>query len=66
MLVKIIFVVELCGGREMVFDGSAFSRLSGKKWKSLINKNQDRSPPGSKETWNFMKGYSMLLYYRSS
>lgn len=55
-----------CGGREMVFDGSAFSRLSHKKWKSLINKNQDWSPPGSRETWNFMKGYSMLLYYRSS
>ena len=50
----------------MVFDGSAFSKLTGKQWKSLINKNQNWSPPGSKETWNFMKGYSMLLYYRVS
>lgn len=55
-----------CNNSDMVFDGSAFSKLSSKPWKRLINKNTDWSPPGSKETWNFMQGYSMLLYYRTS
>ena len=55
-----------CNKTQMVFDGSAFSKLTGKQWKSLINKNHNWSPPGSKETWNFMQGYSMLLYYRVS
>ena len=53
-----------CNKTEMVFDGSAFSKLTGKQWKSFINKNHNWSPPGSKNTWNFMQGYSMLLYYR--
>ncbi len=53
-----------CNGREMLFDGSAFSQLSSRKWKSLINKDQEWRPNGSDKSWNFMKGYSMLLYYR--
>jgi len=55
-----------CNGTTMLFDGSAFSRLESKDWKSLLNKDQDWKPTGSSKDWNFMQGYSMLMYYRES
>ena len=51
-------------GKEYVFDGAAFSPLSKRKWSSKLGKNANWSVPGSSSTWNFSKGYSILMYYK--
>ena len=57
-------------GEEYAFDGMTFSRLSKFKWRTLLHKNKDFKFDdidvrlGSELTFNFKKGYQMLLYYR--
>ena len=53
-----------CNGREMFYDGAAFSPLITKKWKTMLNRNKNLKLPGSKSKWNFKKGYQILFYYR--
>jgi hypothetical protein len=53
-----------CNGSEYIFDGGAFSKLSKRNWKSLINKDYNWGQKGVDLLWNFMRGYSMFFYYR--
>lgn len=50
--------------KSYVFDGAVFSKLSKKDWRKLLNKNKNWKPNNSTLNWNFMKGYSLLFYYR--
>jgi len=50
--------------KQYLFDGSVFSVLTKRLWKKWINKNMDWRPIQSTLDWNFMKGYSLLFYYR--
>lgn len=59
-----------CNGIEFAFDGYSKSRLIPFEWKTKINDNVDwKFKDNIYEfdediTWNFMKGYSCLCYYR--
>ena len=53
-----------CNGRQMIYDGAAFSPLISKKWKTMLNRNNNFKLPGSNTSWNFKKGYQILFYYR--
>ena len=55
-----------CNNKPMLFDGSAFSKLVSRNWKSWINKNYNWSVGNSSMQWNFKQGYSMLFYYRTT
>ena len=55
-----------CNGKPMLFDGSAFSRLVSRNWKSWLNKNYNWTVGKIGPQWNFKQGYSMLFYYRST
>lgn len=55
-----------CNNKPYVFDGAVFSKMQKRPWKEWINKDYDWAPRGSPYIWNFMKGYSMLFYYRVS
>ena len=65
-------IMLTCGGKEMAFDGAAFTRLRAVKWKGWLNKDRNWSFEGSTRhvgspelfKWNFRKGYQMLFYYR--
>ena len=48
----------------MLYDGAAFTPLISRKWKKMLNRNNDFKLPGSKNKWNFKKGYQILFYYR--
>jgi hypothetical protein len=58
-------------GEEFVFDGYSKSRLIPFKWKHRLNENdnwnfKDYAYEFETETvWNFTKGYSCLLYYKT-
>lgn len=56
-----------CNSIEYLYDGDAFSKLSKRSWQKFINKDYDWWPrdSGSGLAWNFMRGYSMFLYYRT-
>ena len=59
-----------CEKKEMAYDGMSFHRLVYMEWKQLINSNFNWQFKGSEDngrmlTWNFTKGYQMLIYYRS-
>jgi hypothetical protein len=58
-----------CEKKEMAYDGMSFHRLTYMEWKDKINTNFKWQFKGSKDegkllTWNFAKGYYMLIYYR--
>jgi hypothetical protein len=58
-----------CEKKEMAYDGMSFHRLTYMDWKSKINDDFKWQFKGSKDegkllTWNFAKGYYMLIYYR--
>lgn len=53
-----------CNGHQMLYDGAAFTPLISRKWKKMLNRNNDFKLPGSKNKWNFKKGYQILFYYR--
>ena len=58
-----------CEKKEMAYDGMSFHRLTYMDWKSKINTDFKWQFKGSKDdgkllTWNFAKGYYMLIYYR--
>lgn len=55
-----------CNGKPMLFDGSAFSKLVSRNWKSWLNKNYNWTVGKIGPQWNFKQGYSMLFYYRST
>ena len=59
-----------CEKREMAYDGMSYHRLVFMDWKKHINSDFKWQFKGSEDngrnlTWNFMKGYQMLIYYRS-
>ena len=59
-----------CENREMAYDGMSFHRLVFMEWKKHINSDFRWQFKGSEDngknlTWNFTKGYQMLIYYRS-
>jgi hypothetical protein len=58
-----------CEKKEMAYDGMSFHRLTYMDWKDKINTEFKWQFKGSKDegqllTWNFSKGYYMLIYYR--
>jgi hypothetical protein len=58
-----------CEKNEMAYDGMSFHRLTYMDWKNKINTDFKWQFKGSKDegkllTWNFAKGYYMLIYYR--
>ena len=58
-----------CEKKEMAYDGMSFHRLTYMDWKNKINTDFKWQFKGSKDegkllTWNFAKGYYMLIYYR--
>jgi hypothetical protein len=58
-----------CEKKEMAYDGMSFHRLTYMDWKDKINTDFKWQFKGSKDegrllTWNFTKGYYMLIYYR--
>lgn len=53
-------------GKEYIFDGAAFSPLTKRRWTAKLGENANWSVKGSKNTWNFSKGYSILLYYKTN
>ena len=55
-----------CNGKPMMFDGSAFSKLVGRNWKSWLNRDYEWSVGNTNMRWNFKQGYSMLFYYRTT
>uniref|UniRef100_A0A6C0I7D0 Uncharacterized protein n=1 Tax=viral metagenome TaxID=1070528 RepID=A0A6C0I7D0_9ZZZZ len=59
-----------CEKKEMAYDGMSFHRLVYMDWKQNINSDfkwqfKGSEDNGRKLTWNFTKGYQMLVYYRS-
>ena len=59
-----------CEKKEMAYDGMSYHRLVFMDWKQRINTDFKWQFKGSEDngrnlTWNFMKGYQMLIYYRS-
>lgn len=53
-------------GKEYVFDGAAFSPLTKRRWTPKLGENANWSVKGSKNIWNFSKGYSLLFYYKTA
>ena len=58
-----------CEKKEMAYDGMSFHRLTYMNWKDKINTEFKWQFKGSQDegrllTWNFSKGYYMLIYYR--
>jgi len=58
-----------CEKKEMAYDGMSFHRLTYMDWKDKINSDFNWQFKGSEDggkllTWNFAKGYYMLIYYR--
>ena len=58
-----------CEKKEMAYDGMSFHRLTYMDWKDKINTDFKWQFKGSKDdgkllTWNFAKGYYMMIYYR--
>jgi len=58
-----------CEKKEMAYDGMSFHRLTYMDWKDKINTDFKWQFKGSKDegkmlSWNFAKGYYMLIYYR--
>ena len=58
-----------CEKKEMAYDGMSFHRLTYMDWKDKINADFKWQFKGSKDegrllTWNFAKGYYMMIYYR--
>ena len=52
--------------KDYMFDGENFSPLFKKKWRNLLNKDQNfKITQSIPETYNFVKGYQILLYYRT-
>ena len=56
-----------CDGKEMAYDGMSYHRLVYFNWKKHINTGYRWQFKGSEDggkplTWNFMKGYMMLIY----
>lgn len=59
-----------CEKKEMAYDGMSFHRLVYMEWKHRVNSNfkwqfKGSEDNGRKLTWNFTKGYQMLVYYRA-
>lgn len=53
-------------GKDYMFDGENFSPLFEKKWRHLLNKNQNfKITPSIPETYNLTRGYQVLMYYRT-
>ena len=51
---------------DYMFDGENFSPLFKKKWRHLLNKNQNfKITPSIPEIYNLTKGYQVLMYYRT-
>lgn len=48
---------------EYLYDGNN-DKLIKINWKHLINEDKNINVKGNKYTWNFMKGYQILLYYK--
>ena len=57
-----------CNSHEKSYDGLSLSRLYDFEWKKLLNENVEwsfkYSPDYKKMSWNFMKCYQLLFYYR--
>jgi hypothetical protein len=58
-----------CENKEMAYDGMSYHRLVFMEWKKHINSDYKWQFKGSEDngrklTWNFMKGYMMMIYYR--
>jgi hypothetical protein len=58
-----------CEKKEIAYDGMSFHRLTYMEWKDKINTDFKWQFKGSEDggkllTWNFAKGYYMLIYYR--
>jgi hypothetical protein len=59
-----------CESKEMAYDGMSYHRLVFMDWKKYINTEhrwqfKGSEDEGKKLTWNFMKGYMLLIYYRT-
>lgn len=58
--------------RQMGYDGLSYHRIKPMEWKWRLNKNSTWGFEGSHTAtnvplkWNFMKGYQLLFYYRTS
>ena len=53
-------------GKDYMFDGENHTPLYKRKWRQLLNKNQNfKITQDIPEQYNFTKGYQCLLYYRS-
>ena len=53
-------------GEDYMFDGENHTPLRKKKWRHLLNKNQNfKITPDISEQYNLTKGYQCLLYYRN-
>ncbi len=53
-------------GKEYIFDGAAFSPLEKRTWRSKLGHDRPWGVSGSKNTWNLKRGYSLLLYYKTT
>ena len=53
-------------GKSFIFDGAAFSPLTKRRWTEKLGENANWSVKGSKNIWNFSKGYSLLFYYKTA
>ena len=53
-------------GKSFIFDGAAFSPLTKRRWTAKLGENANWSVKGSKNIWNFSKGYSLLFYYKTA
>ena len=53
-------------GKNFIFDGAAFSPLTKRRWTAKLGENANWSVKGSKNIWNFSKGYSLLFYYKTA
>ena len=53
-------------GEDYMFDGENHTPLRKRKWRHLLNKNQNfKITPDISEQYNLTKGYQCLLYYRN-
>lgn len=53
-----------CNQMYYLYDGSVFSKLKKKNWPNWLNQDYNWKTYAKSPSWNFMRGYLMLYYYR--
>jgi hypothetical protein len=53
-----------CNQEYYIYDGSAFSKLKQRAWPTWLNQDYNWKTDANSSSWNFMRGYLMLYYYR--